>query len=93
MGIPYGVLVPKGWKNLWVAGRSVSTDVRTQGAVRVQPPASMMGQAAGTAAVQSIRSGRAAADIDTAQLVAALREAGAYLPQRETSPRMTRSTL
>ena len=23
IGIPYGVLVPKGWKNLWVAGRPV----------------------------------------------------------------------
>ena len=91
VGIPYGVLVPKGWKNLWVAGRSVSTDVRTQGAIRVQPPAYMMGQAAGTAALQSIRTGRSAADINTAQLVAALREAGAYLPQTETSPRMTRS--
>jgi hypothetical protein len=27
-GIPYGILVPKGWKNLWVAGRCVSTDVK-----------------------------------------------------------------
>ena len=27
-GIPYGILVPKGWKNLWVAGRCNSSDVQ-----------------------------------------------------------------
>jgi hypothetical protein len=54
-GIPYGVLVPRGWGNLWVAGRCVSSDVKVHGSIRVQPAASMMGQAAGTAAVQSIR--------------------------------------
>jgi hypothetical protein len=85
VGIPYGVTVPKGWKNLWVAGRAVSTDVAVQGAVRVQPPAAMMGQAAGTAAMQAIRSKRAADEIDTELLVRSLRDAGAYLPQTETS--------
>jgi hypothetical protein len=91
-GIPYGVLVPKGWKNLWVAGRCVSTDVKVQGSIRVQPAASMMGQAAGTAAVQSIHTERPAAEIDTEVLVATLRKAGAYLPQTTTSKRMTRAT-
>jgi len=90
-GIPYGVLVPKGWNNLWVAGRCVSTDVKVQGSIRVQPAASMMGQAAGTAAVQSIRTGRPAAEIDTEVLVATLRKAGAYLPQTTTSKTMTRA--
>ena len=90
-GIPYGVLVPKGWKNLWVAGRCVSTDVKVQGSIRVQPAASMMGQAAGTAAVQSIRTGRSAAEIDTEDLVGTLRKAGAYLPQAATSKTLTRA--
>ena len=90
-GIPYGVLVPKGWKNLWVAGRCVSTDVKVQGSIRVQPAASMMGQAAGTAAAQSIRTGRSAAEIDTEVLVGTLRKAGAYLPQTSTSRTMTRA--
>ena len=54
-GIPYGILVPKGWQNLWVAGRCASSDIKVHGSIRVQPAASMMGQAAGTAAVQSIR--------------------------------------
>ena len=50
-GIPYGILVPEGWTNLWVAGRCTSSDIGVHGSIRVQPAASMMGQAAGTAAV------------------------------------------
>lgn len=30
-GIPYGILVPQGWKNLWVAGRCASSDVDVHG--------------------------------------------------------------
>lgn len=90
-GIPYGVLVPKGWTNLWVAGRCVSSDIKVNGAIRDQPGCSMMGQAAGTAAVQSIHTGQAAHELDTAQLVETLRKAGANLPQRETSKTMTRT--
>lgn len=88
-GIPYGILVPKGWKNLWVAGRCASSDVQVHGSIRVQPAASMMGQAAGTAAVQSLRSGRSAGDLDTAELVSSLRAQGANLPQKELSRALT----
>lgn len=88
-GIPYGILVPKGWRNLWVAGRCNSSDVRVHGSIRVQPAASMMGQAAGTASVQSIATGQPACDLDTAQLVETLRQRGAYLPQRELRKAMT----
>ena len=91
IGIPYGILVPRGWKNLWVAGRCNSSDVRVHGCIRVQPAASMMGQAVGTAAVQSMATGQAACDLDTAQLVETLRKAGAYLPQNELRKTMTRN--
>jgi hypothetical protein len=80
-GLPYRILVPKGWKNLWVAGRCNSSDVRVHGSIRVMPAAAMMGQAAGTAAVQSIRTGRHAFEIECRELVTSLREQGAYLPQ------------
>jgi hypothetical protein len=90
-GIPYGVIVPKGWKNLWVAGRCSSADVKVHGVIRVQPAASMMGQAAGTAAVQSIHTGQTACNLDTATLVGTLREHKAYLPQTTTSKVMTRA--
>jgi len=83
-------LVPKGWHNLWVAGRCASSDVKVHGSIRVMPTASMMGQAAGTAAVQSIKTGQPACDLDTALLVEILRRAGAYLPQEKLSSTMTR---
>ena len=89
-GIPYSILVPKGWKNLWVAGRCASSDLRVHGSIRVQPAASMMGQAAGTAAVQSIKTGQAANDLNTETLVTSLRDAGAFLPQKTLSAKMTR---
>jgi hypothetical protein len=50
----------------------------------------MMGQAAATAAVQSIRTGEPACDLDTEQLVLTLRANGAYLPQAALSKTMTR---
>lgn len=90
-GIPYSILVPKGWQNLWVAGRCNSSDVRMHGSIRVQPAASMMGQAAGTAAVQSLATGQRACDLDTAALVETLRRADAYLPQEKLSRQMTRA--
>jgi hypothetical protein len=92
-GLPYGILVPRGWQNLWVAGRCVSSDVRVHGSIRVQPACSMMGQAAGTAAVQSIRRRQPACSLDTKELVATLRKQGAKLPQKELTSSMTRSSL
>jgi hypothetical protein len=90
-GIPYSILVPKGWSNLWAAGRCNSSDVKVHGSIRVQPAASMMGQAAGTAAVQSIKTGQPACDLNTETLIKTLRTAGANLPQQTLSVRMTRS--
>lgn len=90
-GIPYGILVPKGWTNLWVGGRCTSSDIKVNGAIRDQPACSMMGQAAGTAAVQHIRTGQPACDLDTAMLVETLRKAGANLPQKSLSKKMTRA--
>jgi hypothetical protein len=92
-GIPYGILVPKGWKNLWVGGRCTSSDLKVNGAIRDQPACSMMGQAAGTAAVQSIRTGQTADNLDTAQLITTLRNAGANLPQPDITKTMTRGPM
>jgi hypothetical protein len=51
----------------------------------------MMGQAAGTAAAQCLRTGQTACDLDTETLIVALRQAGAYLPQSQLSKQMTRN--
>lgn len=90
LGIPYSILVPKGWSNLWVAGRCHSSDTKVHGSIRAQSAAYMMGQAVGTAAVQSIATGEPACDLDTERLVRTLREQGAHLPQTELSRHMTR---
>lgn len=92
-GLPYGILVPQGgWKNLWVAGRSASTDVFVHSSSRVMPSCSMMGEAAGAAAVQSVRTGQPACELDTAMLVSQLRLQGAILPQTTLSSIMTRGS-
>jgi hypothetical protein len=90
MGIPYSILVPRGWTNFWVAGRCSCADVQVHGVIRVQPAAAMMGQAAGTAAEQHLRRGQPACELDTQELVTTLRQAGAALPQEELSREMTR---
>ena len=89
-GIPYGILVPKGMRNLWVAGRCNSSDIKVHGSLRGQPTCLMMGQAVGTAAVQSIRTGEPACDLNVKTLVESLRKQNVYLPQRETTEKMTR---
>jgi len=47
VGIPYSILVPRGWDNLWVAGRCHSSDTKVHGCIRAQSAAYMMGQADG----------------------------------------------
>ncbi|TFZ04501.1 FAD-dependent oxidoreductase [Ramlibacter rhizophilus] len=91
VGIPYGILVPRGAQNLWVAGRCHSSDTKVHGSIRAQSAAYMMGQAVGTAAAQSLATGQPANDLDTRQLVETLREQGAYLPQAELAREMTRA--
>lgn len=90
-GIPYGVLVPKGSINLWVAGRCVSCDEQVLGSMRMMPVCYTLGHAAGVAAMQSVVTGQAACDLDTEALVKTLRTQGAILPQKTLSPEMTRS--
>lgn len=80
LGIPYGILVPKGWKNLWVAGRCVSVDNQVLGTIRSQPCCSAMGHAAGCAAALSVDTEKTAQELDVSRLQAVLREQGAYLP-------------
>ena len=79
LGIPYGVLVPRGSRNLWAAGRCVSADVKVQGALRIQPAAAVMGEAAGMAVDLALESGLPAADMDVAELRRRLAAVGAVL--------------
>lgn len=80
-GIPYRCLVPKGLKNVLMAGRSLSADRPLQGACRCMPHCLAMGEAAGCAAALAVQTGlddvRA---VDVQALRARLRRHGAYLP-------------
>jgi hypothetical protein len=80
-GIPYRCLIPKGLRNVLVAGRCLSADRYLQGACRCMPHCVAMGEAAGAAAALAVRH-----DIDDVRQVDirglrdTLRRHGAYLP-------------
>lgn len=91
-GLPYGVLVPKGSQNLWVAGRIVSCDSGVHASIRMMPVCYALGQAAGTAAAQAIKNRESACNLNTKTLIETLRENGAILPQETLSKEMTRKS-
>lgn len=78
--IPLRALVPKGSRNLLVAGRSVSSDRLANSALRVQASCMGMGQAAGTVAALAARDGASPLDVPLEGLRAALRQHGAIVP-------------
>jgi len=76
---PYRMLLPKGLENLLVAGRCVSCDPGSFGALRLMPCCAMTGQAAGTAAALSVKSGITPRGLDVAELRQSLTAAGVRL--------------
>jgi hypothetical protein len=77
--VPYRCLVPLGVDDLLVAGRCLSASFEAQSSVRIQPNCRAMGQAAGLAAVLSLRQGVAPRALDGLALRAALRARGGNL--------------
>ena len=63
-GIPYRSLIPQGFVNLLVAGRTISADREMMSSVRIMSPCFATGQAAGTAAALCHEQG----NVDTAAL-------------------------
>ena len=55
-GIPFRSLLPVGLKNVFVAGRCISTDHYAHGSLRVMPPCLVTGEAVGVAAGQIFKS-------------------------------------
>ncbi|QQZ58661.1 FAD-dependent oxidoreductase [Paenibacillus sonchi] len=78
-GVPYRIMLPVGIDNLWVAGRSVSSDRAVQGSLRVMPNCFSMGQAAGTAAALALRDGTGSRGISVAELQQRLLEQDVWL--------------
>ncbi|SET70416.1 FAD-dependent oxidoreductase [Paenibacillus sp. NFR01] len=78
-GVPYRIMLPLGIDNLWVAGRSVSSDRAVQGSLRVMPNCFSMGQASGTAAALALQSGTGSRGISVAELQRRLLEQEVWL--------------
>ena len=74
--IPYASLVPRGAKNVLIAGRSIDADEQAFGAVRVMVNCNQMGQAAGAAAWLALDSGTDVDAVDVNRLRAALKNQG-----------------
>ncbi len=78
--VPRGALIPKGSRNLLVAGRCVSSDRLANSALRVQASCMAMGQAAGAAAAMAVVDNTTPGAVPLGQLRTLLRQHGAIVP-------------
>ncbi|MDB4614399.1 FAD-dependent oxidoreductase [bacterium] len=78
--IPLSALIPKGSRNIIVAGRCVSSDRLANSGLRVQASCMGMGQAAGVAATLAAKSGTTPLEVPLAEVHALLREHGQIVP-------------
>lgn len=78
--IPLRALIPKGSRNIIVAGRCVSSDRLANSGLRVQASCMAMGQAAGVASALAVKNGITPLDVSLADIHAMLREHGAIVP-------------
>lgn len=78
--IPLGALVPKGSKNIVVAGRCVSSDRLANSGLRVQASCMGMGQAAAAAAALAARGGTTPLSVPLSEIHALLKKHGAIVP-------------
>ena len=80
MYMPYRCLIPRNVNNMLVACRAFSSDAVTNDSFNLIHHCVCLGQAAGTAAAQSISSGVDLRKIDIKALQASLKKQGAVLP-------------
>ncbi len=78
--IPLRALIPKGSRNLIVAGRCVSSDRLANSGLRVQASCMGMGQAAGIAATLAAKAGTTPLEVPFAEIKSLLIEHGQIVP-------------
>ena len=78
--IPLRALIPKGSRNLMVAGRCVSSDRLANSGLRVQASCMAMGQAAGAAAALAAKAKTTPLDLPIKEIHDLLRTHGAIIP-------------
>ena len=76
MHIPYRALLPKGVRNLIVAGRAIGGDRIAHAATRNMACCAVAGQGAGVAAALSVKAGCGFAEVDLGQVQARLKDQG-----------------
>lgn len=79
--VPLRALIPKGSRNLIVAGRCLGSDRLANSALRVQASCMGMGQAAAAAAVLAHTQGKTPAEVAISDLKKLLTEHGAIVPE------------
>jgi len=85
IGVPYGCLVSRNVDGLLASGRCISAKPYPLGLIRAMSTCFAIGEAAGTAAAMSIRSGTKLAALDVSGLRARLSENGAILATDQLS--------
>ncbi len=79
--VPLRALIPKGSRNLLVAGRCLSSDRLANAALRVQATCMATGQAAGAAAALAAKRDVSPGLIPAAEIRALLKQSGAIVPE------------
>lgn len=79
VGIPFGTLIPKGSKNILVAGRCFSATHVAQSSIRSMGQCMAMGEAAGIAAAMSVQKNISVQMIDVQELRQILKKNGAIV--------------
>ena len=74
--IPYRCLIPKGMKNLLVAGRCISSTHEAQASFRIMPYCAELGQAAGVAVCVAKKNGTYLSDANIGEIQDILRKKG-----------------
>ncbi len=77
--IPFSAMLPKGCKNLIVAGKTISCESEAAGGLRCMPCAMAMGQAAGAAAAIAVDEGKMPDEISVKSLQKILVDHGAII--------------
>ena len=74
--IPYRALLPKGFHNLLVAGRCISSTHEAQASYRIMPFCAELGHAAGCAVSVAKKSGKSVRSVDISEVQTILRSEG-----------------
>jgi hypothetical protein len=80
--VPLSSLIPKGSKNIIVAGRCISSDRLANSALRVQAACMGMGQAAGATAALAARDRTTPSSVPLEKIHRLLREHNAIVPEK-----------